>query len=426
MKTMYCFLLILCPILSKAQSISIGDKVPDIAFTQMLNSTAQTSKLSQFKGKLVILDFWATWCSACIQKFPMLDYMQQKYPAKLQVILVNPARTKDSKEKLEKFFNRFKTSQNKRLILPTIYNDSLVSSWFPNSALPLYIWIAPNQTCLAITGPDELTAKNIEAVISGNYPAFTGLDANNSFDYTKPLFVQGNAGNGEGIKFRSTLSNYIPGMRAATPTTLNNNNQVIQFKMINLPLLHMLTSAWQYVGAQNRILLSVSDSIRSALFPATDSAIKANSYCYEIICPPVKPKDIPAYLRHDLQRWFSLAGKYEKRPAACYLLTIDTAMLGRYRTKSGKTGNHLYDAENRYMQNNTLENLTRYLNSSLSRYVLQKDSITYRLDISLPDIPLTDTNAHISALAAVGITLTPSNQMIEQFIIYQLPKQQQP
>lgn len=36
-------------------------------------------KLSDYKGKLIYLDFWATWCAPCRYSFPWMEQMQQKY-----------------------------------------------------------------------------------------------------------------------------------------------------------------------------------------------------------------------------------------------------------------------------------------------------------------------------------------------------------
>lgn len=430
MKCFYCLLLMLCPYLSPAQPVAVkpfqpGDAVPDIPFTKMINHPAPSATLSQYKGKLVILDFWATWCSACIKKFNMLDSMQRKYPNQLQVILINAARTRDTREKIEKFFSRYKNAGGNRLVLPTTYNDSAASAYFPNTAIPLYCWITPGQTCLAITGPDEVTAKNIEAAIKGNMPAFTGLGLMDSFDYTKPLFVKGNAGNGEAIKFRSTLSGYIPGMRSGAHTTHAPNKKVIQYKMINVTLLEMITHAYWYFKRHDRIQFSVSDSLKSLLHPPAESGKEANSYAYELVCPPTPFKDIWTYVQQDIERWFGLAARFQNQPTPCLLLTVDTAILGRYRTKGGKRNNQLNNKDGRYMQNSPLSALTSFLDSKFDTRVYQKDSIPFQLDLHLPDIPVKNTSEWINALAALGIYLTPSTEMIEQFIIYQLPKQKQ-
>src|SRR5262245_57836299 len=43
---------------------------------------------SQFKGKVIFLNFWATWCGPCLQEMPAIERMYQKLKGKDIVVLV--------------------------------------------------------------------------------------------------------------------------------------------------------------------------------------------------------------------------------------------------------------------------------------------------------------------------------------------------
>ncbi len=45
--------------------------------------------LKPYAGRVVYVDFWASWCAPCAQSFPWLNEMQAKYGSKLAVVGVN-------------------------------------------------------------------------------------------------------------------------------------------------------------------------------------------------------------------------------------------------------------------------------------------------------------------------------------------------
>ena len=52
--------------------------------------SGQQSALSQYKGQVIMVNFWATWCGPCQQEMPLLDQMYKKYkPAGFTLIGVN-------------------------------------------------------------------------------------------------------------------------------------------------------------------------------------------------------------------------------------------------------------------------------------------------------------------------------------------------
>lgn len=62
-----------------ASAVGVGDTAP--AFV-LPTAAGESIALDKLKGRLVYVDFWASWCGPCRRSFPWLNEMQQKYGAR--------------------------------------------------------------------------------------------------------------------------------------------------------------------------------------------------------------------------------------------------------------------------------------------------------------------------------------------------------
>ena len=64
--------------------VVVGDSTPDFCIT---TDSGRTVTPASFGGKLLVLNFWATWCPPCIEELPSLNEFQQRYATAGVVVL---------------------------------------------------------------------------------------------------------------------------------------------------------------------------------------------------------------------------------------------------------------------------------------------------------------------------------------------------
>lgn len=60
-------------------SIEVGGSVPSVSIKALSNIESKEIDLSSFEGKVVYIDFWASWCGPCKKSFPELDKLYIKH-----------------------------------------------------------------------------------------------------------------------------------------------------------------------------------------------------------------------------------------------------------------------------------------------------------------------------------------------------------
>ena len=79
-----------------------GSAAPDFSLPQL---NGQPLQLSSYQGRVVLLDFWATWCTPCREEIPQLVELQNKYRDQgMQIIGVS---MDDSPGPVREFYQRF-------------------------------------------------------------------------------------------------------------------------------------------------------------------------------------------------------------------------------------------------------------------------------------------------------------------------------
>lgn len=184
MKLLYGVMATLLPILSRGQSsgegaLSIGDRLPTMALSPVLNYSTNTIQLPQATHKLLLIDFMTTGCAPCIATLPRFDSLQKAFKGQLQVLLVVP----ESKERVSSFLKRKNING---LQLAVLVGDTLLAKLFPHAYLPHEV-LVKDGLVQAITFPEYINAKNISALLNDKPLALPVKRDVSAFDYAEPL-----------------------------------------------------------------------------------------------------------------------------------------------------------------------------------------------------------------------------------------------
>jgi peroxiredoxin/tetratricopeptide (TPR) repeat protein len=91
------------------EHIAKSAQYSDAPAFELLNLKGEKVSLASLKGKVVVLDFWATWCQPCIRSFPGMQAAQEHYVADdgVQFLFLNTwERVKDYKEQVASFIDK--------------------------------------------------------------------------------------------------------------------------------------------------------------------------------------------------------------------------------------------------------------------------------------------------------------------------------
>lgn len=399
--------------------LSIGDQVPDIKFEQMINYPTSTAKLSDFKGKLVILDFWGTWCTSCLHGFPNLDSLQLVFRDQMQVILVNGKATGDDSLKVSNFFRKWATRTGKALELPSVVNDTEAWDLFQPKLVPHYAWISPEGKLIAITSSTPVVAANIQSILNGEPVSFA---MKKDQDTERPLFSSIDIpGNGL-LQYSVFVKGGYDGLPSGNHRRITDN-VIHGWALTNSSILSLYKSVMYGIDKDmhdRKIILEVKDS--SKLLPPENTEEQAawnrdNLYSLDLIVPVDKAGQLYMIMLEELNRYSGYYGRLEKRKVKCWVLK----KIGGNKQpeiNKGEMDNRLWDDDRPYLKNGTAKDIVTSFNhlDILKLLVLDETRYGEKIDLFF-DAALTDLAVIQRGLRQSGLKLVKTERIVEVFVI---------
>jgi len=325
----------------KVVRLKDGDMVPDIEFPLIINSSLKHAKLSDFRGKFVILDYWALWCGSCLEKMPELARLQQKY--KDQVVIL-PVSFLHKKEAIQQFVNKRKGTHDE-IKLPLAIFENINNQLY--NLLPAYAGY-PNLVFIDKKGKLVQTSISVDKVIldrllKGEKTGALSNDYQTNFNINAPLLVKGNGGNDTSFLYKSMITGYLDSLKSYKQEIQFNGSRS-RLLYINMPVLELAKAALRRGISEDPFNhFVVFEGVEPSKFIFTRNSelerqlwMSKNFCCYELTLPSSfnigSAYDI---MHNDIDRYFRFSSSLEKRILPCYTLTrIDT--IDRLKSKANK------------------------------------------------------------------------------------------
>lgn len=116
-----------------------GEKVAVEKITlDPLDPAAYKAELAKHKGKIVLVDFWATWCTTCLEQLPHTVAVQEKYRAKGVVVLTIAMDEPDAAEAALKKLRDLKAGTRNFRCAAEDFDAAFATFGIENGSLPHY------------------------------------------------------------------------------------------------------------------------------------------------------------------------------------------------------------------------------------------------------------------------------------------------
>jgi thiol-disulfide isomerase/thioredoxin len=317
----------------------VGKPCPDFVLKDVKNYYRKKVTLSDFKGKWIVLDFWAEKCLSCIESLPKMNEIQKTYKDDVQFMMVG---LKDDGGEVETIFAKYKTKLN--LEIPTAFESDLFKQ-FDIGGLPFIIVIDPQGIVRGITS--YVNSKIMEDFLLGNQPVLSKAYREHEVHQIKynsglPLLVQGNGGNDTNFLYRSLLSKWTALTPIVLPNSVKLENGRFELLGANPNKLYM----YAYFGKST---ISGRDSLYGKVWPRPilelhnesdfqfDMNQAKNIYCYSLALSPIRSRTVSVreVFQSELKNFFGYDVVYEIRKMPYWRLLASEKARNNLRTKGG-------------------------------------------------------------------------------------------
>jgi uncharacterized protein (TIGR03435 family) len=365
-----------------AQDLKVGDPAPDFTVRRLEGDKAgREVKLSELKGKVVVLEFWATWCTPCRQAMPHLAKVSKELAGKSVEVL---AVTNEQPAKVAAFLEK-----NPIGVPVAIDGRQAAGSAYGVSTIPHTVIIGPTGRIAAITSPMNVSRLAIESVLAGHDPKLPPkIDIDPSIETDRP-----------GVP-APVVAMVVRESNATRGMSRSDKNRIVADGVSPIALYTLAYELSYYRTVYN----VPKEELEKPFF-------------LDVKVPPGKEADLLPQMRRALDLAFGYKIAVEKREQTVSVLKVMPG--GESKLKEGAPGTQpvsSFRGDGLEAKNTPIARLADYLEALVGRGVLDETGLKGTYDWKLELVPGNRASLD-KALATVGLQLVDEKRMVDVTVV---------
>lgn len=323
------------PINIFAELDSSFENLPNIYLGEIVNtgggfdSLTKKIHLNDLKTRIIILDFWMAYCSGCIEKFPHLEKLQEKYKNDITILPIGFSKKLSTGEISGSIKNRVMswrgTFRQMRMpsteIIEADEKCSEIRKLFPFHSVPTLVWIK-NGKLLGVTDGKLLNENIIESVIDDKITKLKSRSVQEFMDRTIPFLLNTDVNRINHI-YGISFSGYFDSLRTQFLTIDTTQENILRVFAVNNSVMglytHLLKLKYGQWAANSKRYIIEAKKIGNYLnielngdgFFSFDMQLPSNQFSL---------KSAINYLSQEVNRYLNVNVVVENRKVKVYVL----------------------------------------------------------------------------------------------------------
>ncbi len=371
---------------------SIGDKAPNLSIKKLIGKTDFTdASLNDFPGKIIILEFWATWCSPCIPAMDHLSELQRKYHNDIVIL----ALTLESEKIIRNFL-----SKRPQDIYIGFDSDSSWFNYYDPQTIPHSIILNKQRKIVTITSPKEITDDKIKNLLKGESVTFKPKNRS-SRKIIDDYETEVNSHTLYAVKLRASANEPMFG-KFYEGDEYNGR----RITLSSFPITMLYRTAYD-LPSHKYLILDFEEKEKYEFK-------NADKYFFDLIVPEHQKDNLKSIMLDILNKSFHINAKLEKRIADVEILTIlETANI---KSSISTESSYEFKGPELNAQNIPLSKFVKYVENFSKFPVVDETGLTKRYDFHMK-WDFADKNSFKSEIKSLGFKLEKGKREIEFLVL---------